>query len=92
MEVDMPIFDIFLKLWPAIKDTLFGGVQFNAYFRRNKAIFMLLVAVTITFAALSYTYEQAFLHGAISKKKSQQIAELNKTVSDLKRQLQTTKT
>lgn len=58
---------IILKLLPAIKDTLFGGLKLSFYLKKNKAITMLLLALTITFFGFFYIYEQAVMHGAVSK-------------------------
>lgn len=59
---------ILLKLLPAIKDTLFGGMQLSFYLKRNKAITMLLIALTVTFIGFAYIFEQALMYGAASKK------------------------
>lgn len=79
----MNVFTILLKLWPAIKDTFFGGLEFSSYIRRNKVVMMLIFAVTITFCSFFYMYEEAFMHGAISKAKTEQIRILKKEVKDL---------
>ena len=47
----MNLFSILIKLWPAIKDTLLGGLNLSFYLKRNRAITMLSiesVAMAIT--------------------------------------------
>lgn len=71
----MNIFSVLLKLWPAIKDTFFGGLNLSFYLKRNKAIAMLMFALIVTFGSMLYYYEQAFMHGAVSKALSVELAE-----------------
>lgn len=75
---------ILLKLWPAIKDTFFGGLEFSSYLRRNKATMMWVLAAIVSFCSFLFVYEEAFMHGAISKAKTEQIKMLNKEVKTLK--------
>lgn len=70
----MNIFSVLLKLWPAIKDTFFGGLNLSFYLKRNKAITMLVLALIVTLFSMFYYYEQAFMHGAVSKALSVELA------------------
>ena len=63
---------ILLKLLPAIKDAMFGGLKLSFYLKRNKVITMLCIALTITAFGLFYLFEQAVMHGHMSKKLSEQ--------------------
>lgn len=63
----MSIISILFKLWPAIKDTLFGDINLSFYLKRNKAIAVLGIALLITFLSFLYVYEQAVMHGVRSK-------------------------
>ena len=75
----MNLFSILIKLWPAIKDTLLGGFNFSFYLKRNRAIAMLSIALAITLGCFFYIYEQAFLHGAVSRSLQEEVATLKKT-------------
>lgn len=81
----MNVFTILLKLWPAIKDAFFGGLDFSSYIRRNKGVAMLLLALVVTFCAFLFIYEEAFMHGAISKAKTQQITTLKARIAELEK-------
>jgi len=83
----MNFITILFKLWPAIKDTFFGGLDFTSYIRRNKVVMMLILALTVTFCSFFYLYEEAFIHGALSKAKSEQILILKKQVKTLQDQV-----
>ncbi len=74
---------ILLKLWPAIKDAFFGGLEFSSYIRRNKLVMMLILSNAVTFCSFFYVYEEAFMHGAISKSKTELILNLKKQVKEL---------
>lgn len=63
---------ILLKLLPAIKDALFGGLKLSFYLKRNKVITMLCIALTLTAFGCFYFFEQAVMHGYMSKKLSEQ--------------------
>ena len=70
----MNVFSILVKLWPAIKDTLLGGMNFSFYLKRNRAIAMLGLALAITLGCFIYMYEQAFIHGATSRSLQEELA------------------
>lgn len=74
----MKVFSILIKLWPAIKDTLLGGLNFSFYLKRNRAIAMLGLALMITLGSFIYMYEQAFMHGATSRNLQEQLVSLKK--------------
>lgn len=69
----MNVFSILIKLWPAIKDTLLGGLDLSFYLKRNRAIAAMAVCIFVTLLAFVYTWEQAYMHGAVSKALQQKI-------------------
>lgn len=75
----MNMFSILIKLWPAIKDTLLGGLNFSFYLKRNRAIAMLCIALGLTLGCFFYMYEQAFMHGAVSRSLQEEIKTLQKS-------------
>lgn len=74
----MNMFSILIKLWPAIKDTLLGGLNLSFYLKRNRAIAMLSLILAFVFGCFLYMYEQAFMHGAVSRSLQQEVAVLKK--------------
>jgi Trk-type K+ transport system membrane component len=74
----MNLFSILIKLWPAIKDTLLGGLNLSFYLKRNRAITMLCIALAISCGCFFYMYEQAFMHGAVSRSLQEEVASLKK--------------
>lgn len=74
----MNMFSILIKLWPAIKDTLLGGLNLSFYLKRNRAIAMLSLILAFVFGCFLYMYEQAFMHGAVSRSLQQEVALLKK--------------
>ena len=77
----MNIFSVLFKLWPAIKDTFFGGLNLSFYLRRNRAIAVTVLALIVTLFSMLFCYEQAFMHGVISKSLAKENAELKAKLS-----------
>lgn len=78
----MNIFTVLLRLWPAIKDTFFGGLNLSFYLKRNRAIAVTFLAMIVTLISMLYCYEQAFMHGAVSKALAKENAELRSQIKD----------
>ena len=55
------------KMWPAIVDVVLHGVNITQYFKKNKTIFILSIGVIFLFISFLYMYEQAIMHGTISR-------------------------
>lgn len=72
----MSILTILFKLWPAIKDTVFGGRGLETYFKKHRVTMVLVLCNTVLLASFCYLYEEAFEHGVISKTKTQMIVDL----------------
>lgn len=81
----MNILSILFKLLPAVKDAFFGKSMAISYVRKNRAITMLFLALVITLLSFFYMYEQAFMHGVLSKVKSEYIAELEAIIDKAKK-------
>lgn len=74
----MNILGILIKLWPALKDALLGGLNIGGYIKRNKTVFILSIALTICFLCFMYMYEQAWMHGVVSKSLESKLVEIAK--------------
>lgn len=78
----MSILTILFKLWPAIKDTVFGERGLENYFKKHRVVMILMLSNIITFSSFVYIYEEAFQHGVISKSKTQMIIDLKSRIAN----------